>query len=142
MRGLARLMWEAPQSLLGAAFYVALRARGAIVRAERVAGRRVYEISGDGAVSLGTFVFYTKYDGPYVPVGPENRDHELGHAKQSALLGPLYLPVVGVPSTMRVLYAIGHKRLRGRRWAGYYDGFPERWADRLGGVDRTLRPPP
>ncbi len=142
MTSVVRLLWEAPQSLLGAAFYVALRARGAIVRTERVGGRRVCEISGDGAVSLGTFVFYTKYDGPYVPVGPENRDHELGHAKQSALLGPLYLPVVGVPSTMRVLYAIAHKRVRGRRWGGYYDGFPERWADRLGGVDRSLRPAP
>jgi hypothetical protein len=142
VKRLARLAWEAPQSLLGAALYVALRMRGQIVREERDDGRRVCEISGDGAVSLGQFVFYTHHDGDYVPVGRENRAHEMGHARQSALLGPLYLGVVGVPSTMRVLYAIAYKRARGRRWDGYYAGFPERWADRLGGADTSLRPTP
>jgi hypothetical protein len=29
----------------------------------------------------------------------------------------------------------------GRRWAGYYDGFPEHQADELGGVDRARRQP-
>jgi hypothetical protein len=93
-------------------------------------------------MSLGLFVFFTQRDNPYVPVGPENRDHEFGHSYQSRGLGPLYLPIVGLSSEMRVLYAIAHRHLTGRRWAGYYDGFPEREADALGGVDRALRPPP
>jgi hypothetical protein len=141
LRSLAALAWEGPQTLLGAATWAAFRARGRLVRTTRERGRIVSEITGDGAVSLGLFVFYTRSDGPFVPVGPENRDHELGHARQSALLGPLYLPIVGVPSTLRVGFAIAHKLVRGRRWGGYYDGFPERWADALGGVDRSLRPP-
>jgi len=69
-------------------------------------------------------------------------EDELGHARQSRLLGPLYLPVVGVPSTIRVAYAFVYKHARGKRWGGYYDGFPEKWADELGGVDRSKRPRP
>ncbi len=142
LREAAALLWEAPQTLLGAATWVAFRARGRVVRTVRDRGRFVSEIEGDGAVSLGLFVFHTRHDGPFVPVGPENVHHEMGHARQSALLGPLYLPLVGVPSTLRVGYAIAHKLVRGRRWGGYYDGFPERWADELGGVDRSQRPLP
>ena len=40
-------------------------------------------------------------------MGPENVDHEYGHAVQSRRLGPAYLPLVGVPSVMRVAYAMG-----------------------------------
>jgi hypothetical protein len=58
--------------------------------------------------------------------------HELGHAVQSRRLGPAYLIVVGAPSIARVL------RVRASRgaWRGYYDGWPEADADRLGGIVR------
>ena len=100
------------------------------------------ELHEGAAISLGLFVLWTDKDNGFVPVGAENRDHELGHALQSRLLGPLFLPVVGVTSTVRLAYAVGYRLLRGRRWGGYYDGFPERWADELGGVDQLLRPEP
>jgi hypothetical protein len=64
------------------------------------------------------------------------RDHEYGHTFQSRWLGPLYLPVVGVPSVLRNVYAVAYREITGERWRGYFDGFPERWADELGGVDR------
>jgi hypothetical protein len=134
--------WELPQTAMGAGFFAWFAARRAIraVRFER--GRVFVEIRTIGAISLGLFVFFTERDNRYVPVGRENRDHEYGHALQSRLLGPLYLPIVGVASETRVLYAFLHRELTGRRWAGYYDGFPENWADRLGDVDRGLRPAP
>jgi hypothetical protein len=136
------LVWESPQNALGAIVFALHAARHEVrsVRYERE--RLMIEIGSFGAVSLGLFVFYTERDNPYVPVGRENRDHEYGHSIQSRLLGPLYLSTVGVASELRVVYAFAHRHLRGRRWAGYYDGFPERWADRLGGVDRSLRPLP
>jgi len=62
--------------------------------------------------------------------------HELGHTKQSRLLGPLYLPVVGLPSISRAAYALVHREVTGKQWTGYYEGYPENWADRLGGVCR------
>lgn len=139
---LALLAWEAPQNTLGAANLAlwALRRRVRRVRWER--DRVLVEIDGVGSVSLGLFVFHCSADTPYVPVGPENVDHEYGHSIQSRRFGPLYLPLVGVPSVMRVGYAVAYRTVRGRRWAHYYDGWPERQADELGGVDRALRPAP
>jgi hypothetical protein len=74
--------------------------------------------------------------------GEREGQHERGHAVQSRRLGPMYLPLVGLASVTRVGFAAAHKALTGRRWAGYYDGWPEREADLLGGVDRALRPAP
>jgi hypothetical protein len=75
-------------------------------------------------------------------VGRENADHEYGHALQSRRYGPLYLALVGVPSVLRAAYAVAHRARTGRRWASYYDAWPEAQADALGGVDRALRPAP
>ena len=104
--------------------------------------RVLVELSEGAAVCLGLFVLWTDRDNPYVPVGPENRAHEYGHSIQSRWLGPLYLPIVGLPSTLRVGYAVAYKWIHKRRWSGYYRGFPERWADELGGADVALRPDP
>ena len=117
-------------------------ARGNVGRVAFERERLMIELTSIGAVSLGLFVFHTSRDNPYVPVGRENRDHEYGHSLQSRMLGPLYLAIVGVSSEARVAYAFAHRRFTGRRWERYYDGFPERWADLLGGVDRSMRPPP
>ena len=138
----ALALWELPQNALGLVLLALLLLRRRIAAIRFARERVMIEITSDGAVSLGVFVFWTPRDNLYVPVGPENEAHEYGHSVQSRWLGPLYLPVVGLPSSMRVLYAMGHRWLTGRRWSGYYDGFPERWADQLGGVDRSLRPPP
>lgn len=141
LRDALLLAWELPQNALGAAVLAAHLARRTARRVERDRGCVFVEVP-IGAVSLGRFVFYSTEDTPWVPVGPENRDHEYGHTFQSRRLGPLYLPVVGVASSARVLYAVGYRYVRGRRWGGYYDGFPERQADELGGADRSLRPAP
>jgi hypothetical protein len=138
----ALLFWEFPQNALGVGKLAFEGARRNVKRVELDRERILVELDGGAAVSLGLFVFWTRRDNRYVPVGPENRDHEYGHTLQSRWLGPLYLPLVGVPSTLRVVYAVAFRELTGRRWPGYYAGYPERWADALGGVDPTQRPPP
>ncbi len=136
-------LWELPQNALGALNFAWNGVRKRIERVVVDRERLMIELREGGAgVSLGTFVFWSRHDHPFVPVGAENRDHELGHSIQSRLLGPMYLPLVGVPSVARVVYAVGHRAITGKRWAHYYDGYPERWADRLGAVNRALRPPP
>ena len=136
-------LWELPQNVLGAVNFALTFARRKVRRARIERERVMVEIEpGANAVSLGLFVFWSPHDNPWVPVGPENRDHEYGHSIQSRWLGPLYLPLVGVPSTARVLYAVAHKTITRRRWGGYYAGYPENWADRLGGADVSRRPPP
>lgn len=141
LRSAALALWELPQNVLGVVNLAALLARGGVAQMARERGRLMVEITVDGAVSLGYFVFYSAKDNAYVPVGPENKDHEYGHSVQSRMLGPLYLPLVGIPSVSRVGVAVMHRALTGKRWRGYYEGWPERQADELGGVDVSLRPP-
>lgn len=138
----AFFVWELPQNLLGLANLALQRALGNVVAVRRERGCWMIELAGEGGVSLGRFVFFGTRDSRFVPLGPENIDHEYGHSVQSRWLGPLYLPLVGVPSVGRVLYAVAHRARTGRRWAHYYDGWPESSADRLGRVDVTRRPPP
>jgi hypothetical protein len=129
------VLWELPQNALGVLTFASERLRGRVVRVERVDGRFVVETTGT-AISLGHLVFWSRRSSRWHDLDERNRQHELGHAVQSRMLGPLYLPVVGVPSTARAMYALGYREVTGRKWTGYYDGFPERWADELGGVQR------
>ncbi len=81
-------------------------------------------------VCLGDYIILD-----YCYCSRENRSsqlHEYGHHRQSLYLGWLYLIVVGIPSTIRCVYC--SKKNKGSRW--YYSGFPENWADSLGGVSR------
>lgn len=133
-RGLS-LLWEAPQTALGVVMLGAEAARGRILRIEVEGGRLVVESRGTG-ISLGYVVFWSRADSRWHRLDLRNRAHELGHAEQSRLLGWLYLSIVGVPSMSRAAYALLYREVTGRRWDGYYDGFPENWADRLGGVER------
>ena len=98
------------------------------------------------AVTLGNVVLYAPGYAPESP-RPEGgsgtlADHEHQHTIQGEHLGPLYLPLVGLPSVLRVVYAAMYRARTGRRWSRYYDGWPENSADRLGGADRSLRPEP
>ncbi|MBP3893017.1 MAG: hypothetical protein J6D34_03135 [Atopobiaceae bacterium] len=115
------VVWGLPQTVVGAALFCALRGwrrchafRSAIVTEWRLRA----------GLSLGMFVF--------VPRGA-SRDlvlHEYGHTLQSLFLGPLYLPVIVVPS----LVWAGLPRLeryRLRKGYSYYRFFTERWANRL-----------
>lgn len=129
------LAWEAPQTALGAAFLLVERARGRVIAIEREDGRLVVESRGTG-VSLGHVVFWTRESNRWHELDERNRAHELGHAEQSRLLGWLYLPLVGLPSISRAGYALVYRELTGKCWTKYYDGYPENWADRLGGVTR------
>jgi len=143
LRRAALFAWELPQNVLGAALLGADALLGNVVEARFVRERVVIETKGR-AISLGLFVFWSRRSNRWHDLDERNRDHELGHSVQSRMLGPLYLPIVGVPSTARALYAVAYRELRRRKWERYYDGFPEDWADRLGGVhrDRGVEPPP
>ncbi len=135
-----RLAWELPQTSLGVAVLAAELARGRvrsieITDAPRAGTRVVCETDG-AAISLGHVVFWCRQSNRWHTLDERNRGHELGHAVQSRMLGPLYLPIVGVPSSARAIYAFFYRELRGHEWPRYYEGFPEKWADQLGGVSR------
>ena len=78
-----------------------------------------------GGISLGQYVIVGR------KAGAETVCHELGHCKQSQILGWLYLLVIGLPSIIwAALYDIPEIR---NRWS-YYDFYTERWANELGDV--------
>lgn len=66
--------------------------------------------------------------------------HEKGHCIQSMILGPLYLPTVGICSLAFCLWdMLMHRKwdvADRKRW--YYARWTERWADRLGKVERNF----
>jgi len=110
-------------------------ARNRIVNIEVEDGRLVVE-SAETGISLGHIVFWSREGSRWHDLDVRNRAHELGHCKQSRLLGWLYLPLVGLPSISRAVYALVFREMTGRQWTRYYEGYPENWADRLGGVIR------
>ena len=77
--------------------------------------------------SLGDYIFLT----PYSSV--EAIDHELGHCRQSEILGPLYIPVIVVPSLINNLYD-RLMVLKGQRY-DYFSFYTESWANKLGGYN-------
>ena len=134
------ILWELPQTSLGLALLGAEIARGRVRSIEITdtprAGTRVVCETEGSAISLGHVVFWCRQSNRRHELDARNRGHELGHAVQSRMLGPLYLPIVGVPSSARAIYALFYRELRGHKWPSYYEGFPEKWADQLGGVSR------
>ncbi len=134
----ASLVWELPQCLLGAAVLGVARASGQVCSICWDQGRVFVRTRGIG-ISLGLFVFWFEEGNRYFRADTLMRRHEHGHTFQSRWLGPLYLLLVGVPSTMRAAYSVAYRELTGRHWTGYFDGYPESWADRLGGISVAER---
>lgn len=81
-----------------------------------------------GSMGLGMFIFYGAGERP-----EKERIlvHEWGHTIQSLILGPLYLPVIGLPS---VIWATAPRCIRYRKRTGkrYTDLYCEKWASATG----------
>lgn len=78
---------------------------------------------GSAGVCLGEYIILRN------PVHLVVMKHEMGHQKQSRMLGPLYFLIIGLPS---LIGNILHRFVR----FNYYKQPWEAWADKLGGVDR------
>lgn len=92
------------------------------------------------SVSLGMFVFvtsepyfYEKLKSDYTKDELSQRllVHEYGHTIQSLILGPLYLIVIGIPSTLWG-FLPNANRMRREKKISYFSFFTELWANALG----------
>ena len=81
----------------------------------------------NGSVSLGEYVFLCPAHQKKTSV----KKHELGHRKQSRILGWLYLIVIGLPS---FIWANCFEKYRQKHKIDYDVFYTERWANKLGGV--------
>ena len=119
--------WGLPQNLVGGLLYLHYKRKGcrsfpyqgalAVIWPRRV-----------GSMSMGRFLFL--YEG-WTPLNKRLLTHEYGPTIQSLMLGPMYLPLVGLPS---VVWAglPRFKRLRTETKRSYYSVYPENWANRCG----------
>ena len=117
--------WGLPQNLLG--FLLWLRFRKCPRSSERCAAvtRLTGKHSRRGSLSLGMFVFVD--DSGSEETRRRTLVHEYGHSLQSLILGPLFLPVIAIPSA--IWAGFRWQRHPGRLYSSFY---PERWANRLG----------
>jgi len=81
-----------------------------------------------GGLSLGNFIFTTCNMEKEQIENSRLIKHEFGHALQSALLGPLFLIVIGLPSVIWAGCFAGWRRKHNKN---YYSFYTESWADRL-----------
>jgi hypothetical protein len=127
--------WEIPQNLLGLIVLSVMKYKQRIINTKQDTHRKFIETPHTG-VSLGWFIFWTPSGNRFPHLANDCRMHEFGHARQSVMLGPLYLLIVGIPSLCRVAYSYWYRKKYNKNWENYFDGFPENWADRLGGVSK------
>ena len=113
--------WGLPQTLIGAAVYLAT----IVCKRERYHGAVVTHWNRYDSLGMGMFLFLGKREDRQVLV------HEYGHAVQSLILGPLFLPIMGFPSFLWAGLPCC-RRLRKRKNISYYAFYPERNANRLG----------
>lgn len=131
-------IWEFPQNLIG--FLMTRKPDFTIERKFKGEWVRVYythNVFGAG-VCLGEYIIldYTRYCG--LSRAGIAVDHECGHRTQSRIFGWLYLLVIGLPSVIRNIWdRLFHRKWTSERRSGwYYNGYPEKWADKIGGVVR------
>ena len=111
--------WGILQTLLGfMAFLINIKNKHYFYHGAVVTERNV-----PSSVSLGMFIFTTTN-----PM--KDKVHEYGHTIQSLIFGPLYLIVMGIPSTLwGFLPYFQNKRNNG---VSYFSFFTEKFANYLG----------
>ena len=120
----AQWTWGLPQTLLGAALYVAHRNDEHF----DYHGAKATAWNKDAGISLGKYIFVPRKAG-----GSADSfllEHEYGHTLQSLILGPFYLLAVGAPSILwnRLPY---FKSKRKRSGKSYYSAPFEKTANIL-----------
>ena len=118
--------WGFPQTLLGFILYLIY-----INAPHRTYhGCIVTRWKRSGSLGVGMFLFLSErsYDAE-----PQVQVHEFGHAVQSAILGPLFLPIMGIPSFLWCNLPPCRK-LRRERGVSYYAFYPESTANYLGSL--------
>ncbi len=133
---LVQCTWGFLQSLLGViVFLLNIKAKHFLYH-----GALITVWKSKSSVSLGMFVFVT--DEPYFydklkdhysmeELTQRLLVHEYGHTIQSLILGPLYLVVMGIPSTLwGFLPSVSKKRKEHQ--ISYFAFYTEKWANCLG----------
>lgn len=125
MKDFLKFIWQFPQNLIALIYREYLNGKGVMLAIEYYKGIIIYYTKDTvGNVSLGDSIFISATASSRIV------KHEWGHTRQSLILGPLYLIVIGIPS---VIWTSIHKKIAPN--TSYFDFFTEKWADKLGGIE-------
>lgn len=136
IKGAALYLWQLPQNLLGLLLIAIYKPSRKHILENGVEVH--YSHKMNGGISLGKYALVHTIHYRQNMADSLKRDtvrHEaIGHTKQSLMLGPLYLPVVGLQSICWAgLYGT---KLFPATTNGYYKFWTEKWADKLAGIVR------
>lgn len=99
IKNIVEYIWQLPQNLCGIIWRGVKKndiiARVGSTDASEV-GAQIYLMKSGGGLSLGKYIFISQtYKDQSLTI-----KHECGHVRQSKILGPLYLLVIGIPSIL------------------------------------------
>ena len=122
-------IWQLPQNLLGM-LYKDCISDDIITRVNCDAtDYECYLTRNGGGVTLGRYIFisqnYTDLSNVIL--------HEIGHTKQSRILGPLYFIIIGIPS---ISWAGLRRLIPALKKINYYSLYTESWANKLMGLNK------
>ena len=112
--------WGFPQNLIGLLVHLCCAKKDT----HWYHGCLVTHWGNRGSMGMGMFLFLGCDD-------PQVRVHEFGHSIQSLILGPLFLPAMGIPSFLWCNLPVC-RRMRKEKNISYYSFYPESTANRLG----------
>lgn len=124
-------IWQLPQNILGFIIMKICHATLYVVY-ENV---NVYSWDFKGGMSLGKYIFVPFATDDLNEYRKRYIKHEYGHTIQSKYFGWLYLLVIGLPS---LIWAGCFKWYRKKTGTSYYSFYIEKWADKLGEVEREV----
>lgn len=119
IKNVALYLWQLPQNLIGAALFYWYYRDGDKYPWNKESDVKIncYSEKMKGGITLGQYIIVQDL---YYAC------HEYGHTVQSKILGPLYLPVIGIPS---IIHAALHKYVCKNK--DYYHFYTEKWANKL-----------
>ena len=130
--------WGILQNLIGLTMWLVLRIFGKDQRRGRFRYASVTGWPNRGSMGMGMFIFASRQlelrdlqDEQPGTYEEHILSHEYGHTVQSAILGPFYLFIIGIPSILWCNFPPAAKRWRSGK-KDYESFYPEKWATRLG----------
>lgn len=122
MKKILNYIWQLPQNLLGLAVYKCYN--GYEICTKEICGSNIKcKLSSTmrSGITLGNYIIINNI---------KHLQHELGHTKQSKILGPLYLLVIGLPS---LIHNVLHSKICKNK--NYYHFYTEKSANKLMGIE-------
>lgn len=134
--------WCLPQTILGEFWYIILKTKKRIVKNYELNGMKGSIVKMKAStITLGRRQFINtlyellmekKFYRWGIKQFIQSQQHSYGHWIQSLILGPFYIPFIAIPSFVYSIYT----RFNWWNVTRYYTFYSEKWADKIGGVER------